>query len=115
MYLSLSSQVLWLFECVFCSFVVLVEMEKTRLLPKNLPSRKIEAALLRPALLVRYDPLVVDSALYLYEAEILERNLIFRYCNVVKPEKLSVILDLLEYDAFLIERLVSQIDLFDLL
>lgn len=89
-------------------------MEKRRVLPANLPNRKIESALLRPALLNRYDPLVVDSALYLYQAEILDKSLIFRYCNVVKPEFLERICDLLEYDGFLIERIVSQMDLFDL-
>ena len=89
-------------------------MEKRRVLPANLPNRKVESALLRPALLNRYDPLVVDSALYLYQAEILEKNLIFRYCNVVKPEFLYRVLDLLEYDGFLIDRIVSQMDLFDL-
>ena len=89
-------------------------MERQRVLPKNLPNRKIEAALLRPALLNRYDPLVVESALYLYQAEILDKNLIFRYCNVVNPEFLGRICDLLEYDGFLIDRIVSQMDLFDL-
>lgn len=115
MYLFTASQILWLFECVLRSNFLLVQMAEKRLLPKNLPSRAVESALLRPALLVRYDPLVVECALYLYQAEILEKNLIFRYCNVVKPDKLCAILDLLEYDAFLIDRLVSQMDLFDLL
>lgn len=86
-----------------------------RVLSANLPNRMIESAMLRPALLVRYDPLVVECALYLYQAEILERNLIFRYCNVVKPEMLSYIMDNLEYDGFLIDRIIEQMDIFDLL
>lgn len=85
-----------------------------RILSSNLPNRMIEAAMLRPALLARYDPLVVECALYLYLAEVLERNLIFRYCNVVSPDKLAYIMDNLEYDGFLIDRIISQFDLFDL-
>lgn len=86
-----------------------------RLLSKNLPNRLVEGALLRPALLARYDPLVVESALYLYFAELLDKRTLFRYCNVVSPDLLSRVMDNLEYDGFLIDRLISQMDLFDLL
>lgn len=90
-----------------------MESDALRIGAKDLQDRLRQSLLLYPALLVRYDPLVVTSALYLYQADILQRNEIFRYCNVVKPEKLYRYLDLLEYDRFLIDRLISQIDLFD--
>lgn len=80
----------------------------------DLQDRLKQSLLLFPALVVRYDILVCTSALYLYQAGLLDKSDIFRYCNSVKPDKLSLYLDLLEYDRFLIERIVSQMDLFDL-
>lgn len=77
-----------------------------RLFVADLPDLRLQAALLRPALLSRYDPIVVESALYLYQAEILPRDLIYRYCNKVDPSTLADHLELLEYDGFLMERLV---------
>lgn len=91
-----------------------METDGLRFTSRDLQDRLKNSLLLLPLLTVRYDPIVCTSALYLYQSGLLEKNQIFRYCNLVKPENLSRFLDLLEYDRFLIDRILSQMDLFDL-
>lgn len=89
-----------------------MEEDGIRFRASDLQDRLKQSLLLYPLLLVRYDPLVVTSALYLYQAEMLERSEIYRYCNLVSVDKLSGFLELLEYDRFLIERTILNMDLF---
>lgn len=89
-----------------------MEEDGLRFRSSDLQDRLKQSLLLYPLLIVRYNPLVVTSALYLYQAEMLERSEIFRYCNLVSVDRLSGYLELLEHDRFLIDRIISNMDLF---